>query len=124
MDKPKIVAVDDAPFICETLKAWLKNDYEIQTFLNGKQALEYLLEHGADLILLDYEMPNMTGYEVLMGIRTDKQIGKTPVIFLTGVTNDRMEVEMMERGASDFIRKPLDISILRQRIEKQLHAVR
>ena len=122
MDKHKIVAVDDTSFICETLAAWLKSSYDIKTFLSGQEALRYLEEHGADLILLDYDMPVMTGYEVLMSIRTSKRIGKIPVIFLTGVTNERMEAEMLERGANDFIRKPLDITTLRERIGKQLAA--
>jgi putative two-component system response regulator len=120
MGKPKIVAIDDTPFICDTLTAWLKGTYEIRTFLSGKEGLQHLSDNDADLVLLDYEMPSMTGYEVLMSIRTNKKINKIPVIFLTGVTNERMEEEMMERGASDFIRKPLDLTVLRQRIEKQL----
>ena len=121
MDKPKIVAVDDTPFVCDTLTTWLKGTYEIRTFLSGKEALQYLSDNDADLVLLDYEMPVMTGYEVLMSIRTNKKISKIPVIFLTGVTNERMEVEMMERGASSFIRKPLNLALLRQHIEEQLH---
>jgi len=120
MGKPKIVAIDDTPFIGDTLKAWLKGEYEIRTFLSGKEGLQYLSDNDVDLVLLDYEMPAMTGYEVLMGIRTNQKISKLPVIFLTGVTNERMEEEMMERGASDFIRKPLDLTLLRQRIVKQL----
>ena len=121
MNKPKIVAIDDTPFICETLTAWLKGRYEIQTFLSGKDALQYLSDNDVDLILLDYEMPNMTGYEVLMSIRTHKRIGKTPVIFLTGVENERMETEMLQRGANDYIRKPLDMSLLFSHIEKHLN---
>jgi putative two-component system response regulator len=65
-------------------------------------------------------MPGMTGYEVLMSIRTNKKLSKIPVIFLTGVTNDRMQQEMMERGASDFLRKPLDIALLRKHMDKLL----
>ena len=122
MEKHKIVAIDDTPFICDTLKAWLKSAYDIQTFLSGKEGLKYLSDNHADLVLLDYEMPAMTGYEVLMSIRTSKNISKIPVIFLTGVTNERMETEMMERGATDFIRKPLDLAVLRKSIEKQLQA--
>ena len=120
MGKPKIVAIDDTPFICDTLKAWLKGEYEIQTFLSGKEGLQHISDNDVDLVLLDYEMPVMTGYEVLMGIRTNQKISKLPVIFLTGVINERMEEEMMERGASDFIRKPLDLTLLRKHIVRQL----
>ena len=122
MGKPKIVAIDDTPFICDTLKAWLKGEYEIQTFLSGKEGLQYISSNDVDLVLLDYEMPTMTGYEVLMSIRANQKISKLPVIFLTAVTNERMESEMLERGASDFICKPLDLALLRQRIGKQLQS--
>jgi response regulator RpfG family c-di-GMP phosphodiesterase len=122
MGKFKIVAVDDDPFICDTLAISLKGEYEINTFLSGKDTLAYLKDNVVDLILLDYEMPEMTGYEVLMGIHDskNKQNNSVPVIFLTGVVNERMEVEMRARGASDYIRKPIDMAKLRECIEKHL----
>jgi DNA-binding response OmpR family regulator len=116
--KFKIVAVDDDPFICDTLTTCLKSEYEITTFQSGKDALPFLQENSADVILLDYEMPDMTGYEVLMGII--KLHLKAPVIFLTGVINERMEMEMRDRGASDYIRKPLDINLLKECIRRHL----
>ena len=119
--KPKIVAIDDTTFICETLKAWLSAKYDIVTFLNGKDGLDFIKENNPDLVLLDYEMPGMTGYEVLMGIRSNHSIRKSlPVLFLTAVTNERMEMEMMDRGANGYIRKPLDITVLNREISKHL----
>ena len=115
--KPIIVAVDDAPFVCDTLTTWLQDTYDIRTFLNGKDALTHLETNEPDLILLDYDMPGMTGYEVLMKIRHNPTLDKKlPVIFLTAVTNDRMEMEMLERGANAYIRKPLDMGILKHTI--------
>ena len=119
--KQKIVAIDDTKFICDTLEAWLKSSYDITTFTKGEQGLKYLLENeDVALVLLDYDMPEMTGYEVLMSIRSNQKINKIPVIFLTAVENERMENEMLERGANDYIRKPLDIIVLRSHIEKLL----
>jgi CheY-like chemotaxis protein len=118
MGKPRIMAIDDTQFVCDTLKTWLQGSYEIHTFLSGKEGLAYLTENEVDLILLDYDMPEMTGFEVLMEIRTHLRYGDIPVIFLTGVTNERMEEEMLERGANDYITKPLDIGVLRRGIGK------
>ena len=121
MEKYKIVAVDDAPFVCETLESWLSVKYDIKTFLSGKEALNYLKDTPVDLILLDYDMPELTGYEVLMGIRGVNNVNHNkPVVFLTAVTNERMEVEMLERGANDYIRKPLDMTLLKDTISKYL----
>ena len=120
MGYPVIVAIDDTPFICDTLTAWLKGAYEIHTFTSGKDGLHFLVENGADLVLLDYEMPGMTGYEVLMGIRTNMKTSKLPVIFLTGVVSGRMETEMLERGADGYLHKPLDLAVLRKCIADHL----
>jgi PleD family two-component response regulator len=121
--KHKIIAIDDTSFICQTLAAWLKSRYDVETFSSGKAAMNYLndVDNKADLILLDYDMPEMTGYEVLMAIRTGKYFSKVPVIFLTGEPNERMKTEMLERGANDYINKPLDMKILFDRIEKLLN---
>ncbi|MCL2255059.1 MAG: response regulator [Lachnospiraceae bacterium] len=119
-NKPHIVAIDDSIFVCETLSTWLKGKYDIITFTNGKDGLSYLENADADLVFLDYEMPDMTGYQVLMGIRSNLKINKIPVIFLTAETNDRMEAEMLERGANHYIRKPLELSVLNSALANHL----
>jgi len=120
MNKPVVLVVDDQPFVCETVAIMLKNTYEVHTFTSGKDAMDYMTDRTVDLVLLDYEMPNMTGFEVLLGIRTSKHNSKTPVIFLTAETNERMKMEMIERGASDYICKPINSSELLRSIKKQL----
>ena len=121
MDKLDIVLVDDQPTVCREVIAFLKDVYTVHAFTSGKEALEFLAGNPADLILLDYEMPGMTGYEVLMSIRLNKSIGHVPVIFLTGETNDRMKQEMLSRGADDYLCKPVTSFDLRHCIEKHLH---
>jgi len=121
MSKPVIVAVDDAAFVCDTLKTWLQDSYDIHTFLDGKDALIFMDKNPVDLVLLDYDMPNLTGYEVLMKIRQNTAFESTlPIIFLTAITNERMEEEMLTRGADAYIRKPLDIGILKHTIREYL----
>jgi len=120
MGKPIILVVDDQPFVCETVEIMLKNTYEVHTFTSGKEAMDYMSDKAVDLVLLDYEMPNMTGFEVLLGIRASRHNSKIPVIFLTAETNERMKMEMIERGAADYICKPIDSSVLHQSIKKQL----
>ena len=120
MKKPVVLVVDDQLFVCETVAVMLKNEYEVHTFTAGKEAMNYMADRSVDLVLLDYEMPSMTGYEVLLAIRANKHNSKVPVIFLTAQTNERMRMEMIERGASDYICKPINSSELHQSIKKQL----
>ena len=120
MAKPVIVTIDDQSFICEIIKHDLGNDYDVKTFTSGNDAIKFWNESHVDLILLDYEMPEITGYGVLMAIRSKKQTMDIPVIFLTGVTNKRLEEEMLERGANAFTNKPINFTVLRQLIQKHL----
>ena len=119
-DKPVIMIIDDQEFFCSLVKKTLNDAYTVKAFTQGQTAIKYLSEHLPDLILLDYEMPNMTGYEVLMSIRADRRTRKIPVLFLTGVENARMETEMLERGANGYIHKPIDAYKLHQDIAKHL----
>ena len=120
MDKPNIIVVDDQPSVCKEIAGFLAIDYSVHAFKSGQEALDYLDSNPADLILLDYYMPGMTGYEVLLAIRSRRQSKDTPVVFLTGETNERMRLEMMGRGASDFLCKPVNSSDLRQCIKNLL----
>ena len=120
MGKPNILVVDDQPSVCKEISSFLKNDYTVLAFKSGQEALDYISYNPADLILLDYDMPNMTGYEVLLSIRMSQITKKIPVIFLTGETNERMKYEMLGRGASDYLCKPVSSAELHQCIKKHL----
>ena len=120
MAKPVIIAIDDQPITCEMIKGNLENDYDIKTFTSGNDAIKFVNESHVDLVLLDYEMPVVTGYGVLMAIRSKKQTMDIPVIFITSVTNKRLEEEMMARGANAFITKPIDFLLLRRLIQEHL----
>jgi len=114
------MVVDDQPSVCKEISSFLKNDYKVHTFKSGAEAVDFLSDNTVDLVLLDYDMPNMTGYEVLMAIRLNKSTSKTPVVFLTAVTNERMRQEMMGRGANDYLCKPVTSFDLKQCIKKHL----
>jgi len=121
MDKPDILVVDDQPSVCREVAVFLKNDYTVHAFKSGKEALDYITGHNpVDLILLDYEMPNMTGYEVLLEIRLNQSTKNTPVVFLTAETNERMRHEMLGRGANGYLCKPITSSELRECIKTNL----
>ena len=121
MDKPVIMVVDDQSFVCDVIKKILESKYVVKPFTSGKTAVDYLSKQPVDLALLDYDMPNMTGFEVLMAIRSNKRTADMPVIFVTGILNERLEAEMMERGATDYIRKPVQPTELHRCIEKYLN---
>jgi CheY-like chemotaxis protein len=120
MGKPSIAMVDDQPFVCEMVKKILSNTCEVHTFTSGKDFLKFIDANVVDMFLLDYDMPEMTGYEVLMAVRANKRNGKKPAVFLTAETNDRMKLEMLERGANDYLCKPINAAELLQCVKKYL----
>ncbi len=112
----KILAVDDMPDVLLTIKSFLKIKYEVFTATNHMTALQVLAHKDPDLILLDIEMPDKDGFDILRLIRKIRGYENTPVIFLTGnVTPDNVR-RSRAIGGNDFIRKPIDSQVLLSRV--------
>jgi len=112
-----LVLVDDDDLFRESLTLNLIDEgYQVTSFANGRDALAYLEAGGAaDVVLLDWRMPNLTGIEVLRRLR---RAGiTTPVIFLTVLSDDTYEQAAFEGGAVDFIDKSRRLTILLKRLE-------
>lgn len=122
--KPIILAVDDQPAILHTVALELRENFQVRPFTSGQTALKYLESQTADLILLDYDMPGMNGCEILEALRTDKKLSAVPIIFLTGSEDGQKEVEVLEMGASDYIRKPIKARVLQTRVRMQIELAR
>ena len=122
--KPVILTVDDDPIILNLVLAALKDEYTVRPFTSGSSALEYLKRNDADLILLDHNMPEMTGFEVLRVLQDDEKLSQIPVIFLTGSANSEDEVTALEEGAMDYLLKPFRPRALITRVRLQLELFR
>jgi CheY-like chemotaxis protein len=75
---------------------------------DGLGALERLSAQPYDLMILDLDMPRLAGYEVLSHVRRQTSTAALPIIVLTGTSNANAEVEVIERGADDYLSKPID----------------
>lgn len=118
--KPIIMAIDDDSIILNSVTSTLKADYSVRPFISGETALKYLSAHSADLILLDYQMPGLTGFDVLLELQASERTADIPVIFLTGAISGEIEAEVLEQGAVDYILKPIKPSSLMIRVRLQL----
>jgi CheY-like chemotaxis protein len=83
--------VDDDPDYLSVIEHWLSGTYSVSCFNCGDDLLDGLMAATPDLILLDYEMPEMDGYEIMKAIRNEESTKEIPIIFLTG-KNDRDHV--------------------------------
>jgi len=117
---PAVLVVDDVESNVMILEEILKNDYNIITAFNGREALEKLrlAETIPKIILSDVNMPYMNGRELFEILKTDKVYRRIPVIFIT-VENDS-ESELLDAGAVDFINKPFSPEIVKLRVRNQI----
>lgn len=115
--KKHILVVDDDARILRLLKDYLGKRYELATAINGKVALKFLETKETDLILLDYEMPEEKGSEVLEKIRANPKTKDLPVVFLTGVTDKKKIVEVLALKPQGYLVKPIDMEKLSSTIK-------
>jgi putative two-component system response regulator len=122
--KSVILTVDDDPIILNSVLETLKQDYTVRPFTSGEAALKFLDKNTADLILLDYNMPRMSGFDVLNALQHDERLREIPVIFLTGSVNGDDEIRALEMGAVDYLLKPFKPKALLTRVRLQIELYR
>jgi putative two-component system response regulator len=117
---PSVLVVDDVDMNVAILGEILKDEYQVSTANNGKEALEYLrsAEVLPKIILLDVMMPEMTGRELFDILKADESLRRIPVIFITA-ENDS-ENELLAAGAVDFINKPFMPQRVKLRVRNQV----
>lgn len=106
--RPLIWLVDDTPLEAEAARRTLEPTFEVRTFLDGNVALEELANGGAtpDLLILDWQMPGISGIEICKFLRASRETQALPILMLT--SNDQTEdvVTALTAGADDYVRKP------------------
>lgn len=125
MSKKTILVVDDNSQNILAISALLEGQYKMRAATNGKKALSLAnsKDNRPDLILLDIQMPGMSGYEVCDKLKETPLTTDIPVIFLTALTDAEDETEGFKRGAVDYIHKPFNPLVVNARIKAQLSLV-
>ena len=115
-----IFLVDDDMTNLTIGKKALAGSYNVFTLNSGAVMLEMLENLTPDLILLDVNMPEMDGHEAIQRIKANEKTGHIPVIFLTALSDEEMELKGLSLGAIDYITKPFSTPLLLKRIEVHL----
>ncbi len=117
----KILIVDDNPKIMAIAKVHLKKEgLEVLCVESGKSALESAKQEKPDLVLLDVDMPDMSGFEVCQILKDNTELCMVPVIFLTATDDHSSRVRGLDLGAVDYVTKPFDSFELRARVRAAL----
>ena len=122
MDKrQKILIVDDSEFNRDMLKEILRETYNYLEAENGNQAIQIMGENpGIDLMLLDINMPQMNGFEVLKWMNQSRCIDETPVIMISSEDAVDTMRKAYELGITDYITRPFDSVIVKKRVQNTL----
>ncbi|MCK5148996.1 response regulator [bacterium] len=117
---PRVLVVEDNPDNMTTIKAILKDDYNVLEAYDGKQGLNIARTELPDVILLDIALPKMDGMEVVNVVKNSEELKNIPVIAVTARAMKADRDIIMAAGFDDYISKPIDQKLLLKRIEKWL----
>lgn len=115
-----ILIVDDDPVVVTLLARILQGVGHIRFAMRGADALRLMRERVPDVVLLDAEMPDMHGFQVCEAMKADDALRDVPVIFVTSHEDAEFELAGFQKGAADFIVKPVREALLIARVTTQL----
>ena len=116
INRKSILIIDDDPTFLGMIRGWLKNDYKVAMATSGAQGIQWLGANKADLILLDYEMPVVSGPQVLEMLRSETAFANIPVFFLTGKSDKESVMKVLSLKPQNYLLK----SIGREQLLEQL----
>ena len=118
--RPTILAIDDNPQNLVTLATSLEADFDFQLASSGLQGLALAEAAPPDLILLDVMMPVVDGFETCRRFKANPKLDSIPIIFLTALSDLETELSGLALGAADYITKPINVGLVRQRVRNLL----
>ncbi|QXH56547.1 response regulator [Pseudomonas maumuensis] len=123
MSKVNVLVVDDAPFIRDLVRKCLRNAFPgmvIEDAVNGRKAMAMLSKERFDLVLCDWEMPEMSGLELLTWCRQQEEMKTMQFIMVTSRGDKENVIQAIQAGVSDFVGKPFTNEQLLTKVKKSL----
>ena len=117
-----VLAIDDNLVMLDMIKAMLASQYDVRLVNSATNAISFLNNNHADIILLDIEMPNISGFDFLYDIRKIPSYMNVPIIILSGNTGQEFFKQARNSSAFDVLTKPVNKEILIKTIKKALAA--
>ncbi|MBU2945116.1 response regulator [Zobellia uliginosa] len=118
----KILAIDDQQLILLSVeKRLLELGYDVKTASSGEQGVEIFDNFAPDLVLVDINMPGMSGLNVVEHIRSEKK-SDTPILVMSGNTDEKIIVDGFDLGINDYMKKPVSLDEMAARIKRIIGA--
>jgi signal transduction histidine kinase len=114
--QPLVLIVDDSRQTCRLVARQLESQYRVECAFDGREGLEKAKALEPDLILTDTIMPDVSGQELVLGVRSHPELDAIPIIVMSAMADEELRVELLEQGAQDYITKPFAMAELRARV--------
>ena len=117
----RVVVVDDDPDLGSAIREALANeDVRVEAPGDAQAALPLLLKDAPDLVILDVNMPGMSGWELCAILKRQSGTRSIPILFLTGRQEVKDRITAMQFGGSDYLAKPFSVQDLRRKVKALL----
>lgn len=126
MSKVSVLVVDDASFIRDLVRKCLRNYFpgiKLEDAVNGKKAQAILMRETFDLVLCDWEMPEMSGLELLTWCREQPHLKAMPFVMVTSRGDKENVVQAIQAGVSGYVSKPFTNEQLLNKVKQALHKI-
>ena len=118
--KKTILLIDDFQNTLFVTEMTLQNDYKILKAKSGQEAMDIMKNNIPDLIITDYNMPVMNGYDLVKEIKKNPDFKRIPIFVLSTETKQELKAQILELGVTAWIQKPFKLDILKQLIKKAI----
>lgn len=118
--RPRVLIVDDSPVALSFLRAVFQSTYEVDTAVDGEDAMQKVLAHPPDLVVTDSLMPNVDGFELVGRLREHPPTASIPVVMLTSSDAGDEEIRLRSPQPDAIVRKSTSIDPLLQEVARLL----
>jgi DNA-binding response OmpR family regulator len=117
----RVIVVDDDPDLGPAIRDAISDkDVEVEIPGDARAALPAILRQAPDLVILDVNMPGMSGWELCAILRRQSTTRDLPILFLTGRQEVKDRITAMQSGGSDYLAKPFSVDALREKVRALL----
>jgi diguanylate cyclase (GGDEF)-like protein len=117
-----LVVDDDRTVRMALVDAFTRENYQVEEATNGMQALNICKRHMPDLVLMDAVMPELDGFDACQMIRELPHGSDIPVLMITALDDEQSIVRAFSSGATDYVSKPINFSVIKQRVARLIKA--
>jgi diguanylate cyclase (GGDEF)-like protein len=118
--KATVLIIDDSPVNTRLLREALQDEHQIIVATSREEALNLAFNHPPDLIFLDIEIPENSGYKLFSELKEDPRTREIPIIVITAMSDGLYETACLELGAIDFIKKPFNPRLVKLRVHNHI----